>query len=167
MKKFLKIFAPTPVLFVAFLALGCASQKPVPYSFVEKGGKTASILFAHGNPGAYLVFFEDRALPPAEKNTQWNPVKVPANTALNIVVHVSYEQLGTSNQSLLGALAASAISSNRSVKKDVAFSCPPLEDNKEYKLEFRKGAGFTGKNLLVLTDIGTSKIVHRQEFDSK
>jgi len=45
--------------------------------------------------------------------------------------------------------------------------CPPLESGKEYELVFRKGAGITGKNLLVLTDTANKKIFHQQEFDSK
>jgi hypothetical protein len=145
---------------------GC-STTPVPYSFAADGVETATISIVNGNPGLVLVYADGFELPEPEKKTRWDPFSFPAGKPIKITVHAYYEQSNTSNQGLLTALIASAIISSRSVNKDVSFECPPLEAGKNYKLVFRKGAGTTGKNLLVLTDVSTGKIVYEQEFESK
>jgi hypothetical protein len=143
------------------------STTPVLYSFVENGTENATISFMRGNPGVALIYFEGNELPEPEKKTHWDPLSFPAGKPLSITVHVYYQQANSSGQGLLITLVATAIVSSRSVDQDVLFECPALEAGKEYKLVFRKGAGLTGQNLLVLTDVSTKKIVYQQEFTTQ
>ncbi|MDR2658972.1 MAG: hypothetical protein LBC27_03145 [Spirochaetaceae bacterium] len=114
-----------------------------------------------------MVYADEIELPAPPKKTHWEPFLLPAGEPLNITVHAYYQQSNSSNDGLLVALVSSAITSSRSVDRDVSFECPPLEAGKNYKLEFRKGGGKTGSNLLVLTDTSTRQIIYRLEFESK
>jgi hypothetical protein len=159
------------VFTISLLMIGCATTS-VPYSFVEDGNETASIDFIGGNPGVKLVYFDNNELPEPDKKTHWNPVLFPVGKPLKITVHAYYQQEASSGStSLLGALitvaATSAITASRAVDRDVLFYCPALDVGKTYKLVFRKGAGTTGNNLLVLTDKSTGKLIYEQEFENK
>jgi hypothetical protein len=145
--------------------VGC-STTPVPYSFTENGTGTATITFVGGNPGLRLIYFERYELPAPEKMTHWEPISFPAGRSLRITVHAYYQQSNTEDQGWLATIVTTAITSSRSVNRDVTFECPALDAGKDYKLAFRKGAGIRGKNLLVLTEIKTRKIVHEEEFES-
>ncbi|GMO70359.1 MAG: hypothetical protein Ta2A_18930 [Treponemataceae bacterium] len=167
MKKNRSVFFGMSALFLMFGAslTGCSST-PVPFSFAENEAHTAIILFSRGNPEVRLVYVGDRELPRAEPKTHWAPLMFPAGQPLKITVHAWYYQTNTST-SFIGSLISSAITASRSVDKDVLFECPALTAGKSYTLSFRKGAGTTGRNLLVLTDAETGKVAHSQEFDSK
>ncbi|MDR2865406.1 MAG: hypothetical protein LBV68_07350, partial [Spirochaetaceae bacterium] len=128
---------------------------------------SASVLFYQGNPGVSLVYFEDDMLPNPEEKTYWNPIAFPADTAFTMMVHAYYAQSNNYNPSLIGSLVTTTITASRSVDTDVLFNCPPLGAGKNYKLVFRKGSGVSGKNILVLIDSETNKIVYRQEFSAK
>jgi hypothetical protein len=154
------------IIIIAVSIVGC-STTPVPYSFATDGSETATMNIVSGNPGLGLIYADGNELPEPAKKTHWDPFSFSAGKPINITVHAYYEQSNTSNQGLLVALATSAITASRSVNRDVTFECPPLEAGKNYKLVFRKGAGTTGKNLLVLTDTSTRRIVYEQEFESK
>ncbi|MDR1149100.1 MAG: hypothetical protein LBK66_10770 [Spirochaetaceae bacterium] len=165
MKNSILVFA------IALLMISCATTS-VPYSFVENGNETASIDFIGGNPGIKLIYFDNNELPEPDKKTHWNPVLFPVSKPLKITVHAYYQQQASSGSTgFLGALvtiaATSAITASRAVDRDVLFDCPSLDVGKTYKLVFRKGAGATGKNLLVLTDKSTGKVIYEQEFESK
>jgi hypothetical protein len=162
--KYMKLIIP--IIIMAVSIAGC-STTPVPYSFAIDGAETAAISIMSGNPGLRLIYVDGNELPRPAKKTHWAPVLFTAGKPLNITVHARYEQSNTSNQGLLVSLVTSAITASRNVNRDVLFECPALEAGKSYKLVFRKGAGVTGKNLLVLTDIATGKIIYEQGFDSK
>jgi hypothetical protein len=169
MKKSIFVIATGIFIIPIIIALsitGC-STTPVPYSFATDGAQTATISVVRGNPGVNLIYVDENELPEPAKKTHWSPFTVTAGQPIKMTVHAYYQQSNTSDQGLLVALATSAITASRSVDKDVTIECPPLEADKNYKLVFRKGAGVTGKNVLVLTDISTGKIVYDQEFDSK
>jgi hypothetical protein len=160
------------VLVVAALIMGCATSKPVPFSFVEGEAESASIDIVSGSPGVRLIYFDKNELPPPEEETHWNPISFPAGQPLQFTVHAYYYQQGntTTTSSFLinvvANVASSAVAASRNVDRDVVFECPALEAGKAYKLVFRKGAGAAGKNLLVLTNVMTGKIVHEQEFEN-
>jgi hypothetical protein len=169
-----KVFSFLTIAVVVFF-VGCATTKraPVPFSFVETGEDSASINIVGGNPGVWLVYFDKNELPPPAENTYWSPLSFPAGRPLQITVHASYQQQTNSSSSggflatLIADVASSAIAASRTVERDVLFECPALETDKTYKLVFRKGAGVRGKNMLVLSDISTGKVVYEQEFESK
>ena len=153
-----------------FLFIGCSSMKSISYSLVEDEQKSASISFSKGNPGVSFVYYNDISLPETEKGTQWDPILLPSNVALDITVHAYYYQSGGQGYSggllagLIADAATSKIRNDRSVDDDVLFSCPPLEAGKKYKLSLKKEGGNPGKNILILTDIATGKNVCTQEF---
>jgi hypothetical protein len=153
-------------IIIAASILGCSST-PVPYSFAADGEETATMNIVAGNPGLHLIYGDGTELPQPAEKTHWDPFTFSAGKPLNITVHAYYQQTNAQNQGLLGNLVTSAILSSRSVSKDVSFECPPLEAEANYKLVFRKGGGLTGRNLLVLTDTSTGKIIYAQEFESK
>jgi hypothetical protein len=154
------------IIVIAALIVGC-STTPVSYSFAEDGLETAAISVVGGNPGIRVVYVDDNELPPPADKTHWDPFAFPAGKPVKVTVHAYYEQSNSGNQSLLSLLVTTAITSSRSVNQDVLFECPPLEAGKKYKLVFRKGAGLTGDNLLVLTETSTGKIVYQQEFETR
>jgi hypothetical protein len=155
------------LLVIALIGItACSTLTPVPYSFVESGGETATISITGGNPGLALIYFEGNELPAPEADTYWDPISVPAGRTLEITIHAYYSQQNATNAGLLAAVITSAIASSRSVNRDVTFECPPLETGKNYKLVFRKAAGTTGKNLLVLTEIATGDVIYEEEFES-
>ncbi|MDR1149001.1 MAG: hypothetical protein LBK66_10255 [Spirochaetaceae bacterium] len=162
------------VFAVAVLFAGCATTRTaVPFSFVENEEESASIEIMGGNPGVWLVYFDKNELPQPAEETYWNPLSFPAGRPLEITVHAYYYQQSTTSTSagVLGALissvATSAIAASRNVDRDVLFTCPALEAGKAYKLVFRKGAGVSGENLLVLSNIETGKVVYEQGFENK
>ena len=162
-----KLFLPcVSVIVLAFgmMVMGCATTG-VPFSFVENDEDMASISFVGGNPGVKLVYYDTNELPEPEEKTHWDPISFPAGQQLSITVH-AYHQQSNYSSSLIGAIITAAITASRSVDRDVLFECPALEAGKSYKLVFRKGAGTTGSNTLVLTDVETGKIFYQQEFDS-
>jgi hypothetical protein len=148
------------------LLMGCATTG-VPYSFVENSNDGASISFVGQNPGVRMIYYDNNELPAPAKKTHWEPISFPADKPLKITVHVFYEQSNNNSSGLLVSLVTSAITASRSVNRDVLFECPALEAGKLYKLVFRKGAGTTGNNTLVLTDVETGKVFYQQEFDSE
>jgi len=160
------------LLFIA----GCSSLKPIPYAFAEDERNSASISFKHGaNPGTSLVSFKGSGLPLPEEKTTWDPLLFPSGEPLDITVHASYidnRNGWTYNPNLLVMLLSNVIADavtsemrlSRAVDMDVVFSCPPLEAGKNYSLSFDKKDGVPGRNILVLTDTETRKIVHQQEF---
>jgi hypothetical protein len=163
------------VFAVAVLFAGCAttSRTAVPFSFVEDGADSASIEMVGGSPGVSLVYFDKNELPQPAEETYWSPLSFPAGKPLEITVHTYYYQQSTTSTSagmlgvLISSVATSAISASRNVDRDVLFTCPALESGKAYKLVFRKGAGVSGENLLVLTDTETGKVFYEQEFKNK
>ncbi|MDR1389132.1 MAG: hypothetical protein LBJ31_04070 [Treponema sp.] len=162
------------VLVVAASIMGCATTRtPVPFSFVEGEGESASINIVGGSPGVWLVYYDKNELPPPEEETYWSPLFFPAGQPLQFTVHAYYYQQGSATASgnllvnLIADVASSAIAASRNVDRDVLFECPALEAGNEYKLVFRKGAGTTGQNLLVLSEIATGKVIYEQEFENK
>jgi hypothetical protein len=127
---------------------------------------TATISVVSGNPGLKLIYVEGDELPKPEEKTHWEPLSFPAERPLVITVHAYYDQSGTTDKRFFAAVITTAIATSRRVNRDVLFECPPLEAGRDYKLTFRKGAGTTGKNFLVLTNTSTGKIILEQEFES-
>ncbi|MDR2796091.1 MAG: hypothetical protein LBB47_05205, partial [Spirochaetaceae bacterium] len=162
--KYVKLIS---IVIIGISIVSCSTTSPAPYSFAADEAETAKLNIVRGNPGLAVVYVDGDELPPPAEKTYWDPLIFPPGKPINITVHAYYQQSTASNQGLLTALITSAIVSSRSVDRDVSFECPPLEAGKNYKLVFRKGAGTTGKNLLVLTDTSTGKTIHNQEFESK
>ena len=155
------------LVFLGFFAFSGCLSKPQSYEFAE-GSPNASITFKTGNPSVRFVSFNGRPLPDAEKNTYWDPIVFPAGTAIQMTVRANYEQqTRASGSGILGtvASAATAVSAiTRAVDTNVNFTCPALTAGAKYQLSFDKGAGIPGKNTLILTDLGTRKVVFEQEF---
>jgi hypothetical protein len=154
------------IIAIAAFFVGC-STTPVPFSFADDGLETAAISVVGGNPGIRVIYVDGNELPPPANKTHWDPFELPIGKPVKITVHAYYEQSNSGNADLLSLLITTAITSSRSVDQDVVFECPPLEAGKKYKLAFRKGAGLTGDNLLVLTETSKGKVVYQQEFETK
>lgn len=149
---------------LVLLFSGCSTLQQVEYSFSAPLEDVAALYLVGGNPGVTLLYYEDKALPEAEKGTYWNPIKVLAGQPFALRVHVYYSQDSNTSAGLLVALATAAIASSRTVDSDLVFDCPALEANKEYVLEFKKGIGLKGSNALLLTDKATKDIIYQQDF---
>jgi len=160
-------------LFGLITFYGCSSFTPMSYDFTEKETNSASISFTRGNPRVSFVSFNDYELPNPVEKTYWDPIVFPSGEPLEITVHAYYYQESSTatNAGFLAALISTAVTSSiaqsRSVDINVLFLCPPLEPGKNYSLSFRKEAGNPGRNLIVLTDIATKRIVYRQEFEMR
>jgi len=153
-----------------FLLFGCSSLQPISYYFVENDINSASINFVQGEARVSFVSYNEYSLPESEKGTFWNSIFFPSGVPLEIIVHAYYFQSGGEGYSigllvgLITDVATSGIRKKRSVDNNILFLCPPLEAGKEYRLSFKKEGGVPGKNILVLTDIVTKKVVYQQEF---
>ncbi len=169
MKKGLIILTVLCLVIVGFS--GCTTLEPIEYSYGQENAETASVSFESGNPGVWLKYYGQDALPEAQEGTYWNPIALPANEELQLTVHAKYEQntSASAGGSLLGALvtsvATSAISASRTVDAAVEFTCPALEAGGVYTLVFEKGIGTPGKNTLKLKDDTTNKVVFTYEFE--
>jgi len=158
------------VFFVSFLFIGCAT-KPVSYSFIEDEQKSSSISFQKGNADLKFLSFDGRGDKP-KRGTHWDPVIVPSERELRIVVFAKYNSrapVRVITPGLLGQVVDTATSINetiRNVSTEVVFLCPPLETGKRYMLSFVKESGLPGKNILILTDLETNNVVHQQEFQT-
>jgi hypothetical protein len=151
------------------LIMGC-STTPVPYSFVEDENETASVDFINGNPGVVFIGYDTRRLPEPAKKTYWRPVLFPAGQALNIEVHVYFEQVDNSPINLAGLVASSITASlrdRRKVDRDLSFECPALDSGNSYQLYFTKGYGVPGDNTLILKNKETDVIIYEQRFENK
>jgi len=163
-------FSIALIFSAAVLLTGCAS-KAVSYSFTEDEQNSSTIYFQTGNPKLTFISFEGRG-PRPNAGTHWDPIIVPSGRELKIAVFAEYEPKApfrAASPGLLGQIVETATSINdavRNVKTEVTFECPPLEAGKRYLLSFMKESGFPGKNILILTDLQTSTIVHRQEFQT-
>ena len=174
MKLLFKACMISFILLSVFLSAGCATTA-AQYSFTSAGQPSSAIGFLtskkSGSPGVSFVSFDGRGLPRAEKKTYWDPIIFPAGRELRIVVRAVYEEKNKVKASGLGTVgkvidAAQSISAiTRNVDADVMLICPPLAPGKRYQLSFSKGSGLPGSNTLILTDISTGNIVHRQEFE--
>jgi len=166
------------LLIVSFCITGCVTTSPqltrVPYSFANHGSETASITFISGNPGISLVYFEGSELPRASGNTHWDPILFPADRALKITVHAFYQLSNSSsnragvtlsNQGISVGVSMNLNPNSQAVNHDVVFECPPLEANASYRLTFRRST--PGRNILVLTNASTGRIIHEQEFEAR
>jgi len=171
MKNHIIKYLVTFIILMSIIFTGCGSYQTVPYSFAANGVESASIRFQHGNPGISFVSLEGVTLPRADSGTRWGPILFPANRELRISVYARYETK-TNNRSRLNfgvfdELAQIATTVNeigRNVDTQVMFNCPELEPGRSYTLAFIKGSGIPGKNRLVLTEVGTMRVVYEQEF---
>lgn len=152
------------VLLSVVLSISCMTMKPVEYSFAGNTDDSAMLYISNGNPGLRLVYLGDQALPGADKDSYWNPIRVHAGEEIRMMVHAQYSQLNNSSGGLLVAITTAAIASSRSIDADIEFICPPLQKDKEYFLEFRKGSGLKGSNAIILTDKASKNIVYKQDF---
>ena len=142
------------------------------YSFADSGSETASMTFAQGSPGVHLVFFEDRVLPQHTGYTRWDPIIFPAGRELKLTVHASYNHpnsspsragLVLSNQGIAFGMSVNLGLDTQNINYDVVFNCPPLEAGSSYRLSYRRTVP-GGRNMLVLTNTNTGRVVHEQEF---
>ena len=152
----------------SFIVLGCATATPYPYALETESSATISL--KTGNPNLTFVSLGEQKLPPPERGTRWEPIVVPANRTLSITVHAYYEHQSKVSASggLLGAISATADlvgTVTRGVDTDVLFLCPSLSNGGKYQLSFKKESGVPGKNILVLTDLSTKKVVHEHPFE--
>ena len=162
------------VYLLVFLAssfyIGCTTS-PVAYSFMEGELNSSSIEFKTGNPSVSFVSYSGLTLPKPEKRTRWEPISFPSGIDLRIIVHTKYETRSKASLSgfgLLGAVvnvAQDIRAVSRNVDVDLEFNCPPLEAGKSYLLTFTKEPGMPGKNILTLTEIGTTRVVCQLEFE--
>jgi len=162
---------------ILIIALVCAVScvtvpTSAPYSFADSGNETASMSFAQGSPGVHLVFFEDRVLPQYSGYTRWDPIIFPAGRELKLTVHASYNHpnsspsragLLLSNQGIAFGMSVNLGPDSQNVNYDVVFECPPLEPGGSYRLSYRRTVP-GGRNMLVLTNTNTGRVVHEQEF---
>lgn len=162
-KKLLWILCGVIALSCALFFAGCGTT-PVPYSFAPEGLPTAQIKVVSGNPGLTLVSCENNKVPGPEENTHWEPFLLVPDKPAKIIVHAKYEHSAIIDKGLFVMLVSAVVAGNRSVSKEVLFECPPLEAEKTYKLAYKKGMGFTGKNTLVLTEDVTGKKIKEHEF---
>jgi hypothetical protein len=157
------------VLLGSFILLGCVTATP--YPAVPEDSNSATISFKWGNPGVRFVSFDGKPLPPPDRGTSWQPIILPAGRPILITVHANYEKEssagGSGGLGLLVATASAVSGAVRYVNTDVVLTCPPLTPGTKYHLSFTKGAGYPGKNTLVLTDLSTKKRVYEQEFENR
>ncbi|MCL2722646.1 MAG: hypothetical protein FWD47_15060 [Treponema sp.] len=158
------------VLITSFFIIGCSST-PVQYSFANNENEAASIIFTGGNPGLRLVYFDGMEFPQPRSNTYWDPILFPSGRPLRMTVHASFNAQNApanrggimlSNRGIAMGLSMNLSADTNSVSCDVVFECPPLDAGGSYRLTFRRGS--QGKDLLVLTNDNTGRIVHEQEF---
>ena len=155
---------------IFFVLTGCVSA--VTYQFTPDELNAASISFQTGNPNLKFVSFEGKNLPAADKGTYWDPILFPALKPMLITVHAHYdhEQKVWASGGLLGLISDAVTivaTATRYVDTDVVLTCPSLMPGTKYQLFFKKEAGIPGKNILVLKDLSTKKVIYRQEFETK
>lgn len=152
------------IFLTTILSTSCMTMKPVEYSFTGNAEDSALLYVIKGNPGLRLVYFEKQALPSAEKDAYWDPIRVPAGRELAMIIHAYYSQSKNHSDSVLVSITTAAIASSRAIDTDIQFICPPLQKDKKYFLDFRKGAGLKGGNAIVLADKATKNIVYKLNF---
>jgi hypothetical protein len=184
---------------------GCGTMATVPYSFTENNGKTAEITFetnlnksggakgimwgGKSKKSIQLISIEDNEIPLPERGTVWNPVLLPADKPLILIVNIFYyyepdkpdysdkKRSTYSTGTLLDIILTPAliiddiISVGNTIiylittpgwrNMDIIFNCPPLEAGKNYRLEYR--GNWLVKRRLVLRDTSTKKIIYEQE----
>jgi len=169
-KNYLTALAPV----LTFILIGCTTTKPSAYSYMPDPASGAIVSFGTGseNPGVKFVALD--GVPPEApgKGTYWEPIVLPAGRELRITVHAEYTQSDTVIYTGLGAAGEIANkvqeinAAIRNVSTYVIFNCPPLQAGKTYRLAFLKESGIPGKNILILSDVGTREVVYQQEFET-
>jgi hypothetical protein len=166
---------------------GCLTSWPsAPYSFTENGNGTAEITFRNVNELIQLISIEGDALPLSERGKTWNPVSIPAERPLTLIVNLMYYYTPPKKKSsghtgtildivfLPGAIADEA-AQLFGIKEgwhniDVIFNCPPLEVGGNYRLRY-VGDYMIERGLqkprLVLIDIRTENIIYEQDVEGK
>lgn len=193
------------LLITLFCFAGCGTMATVPYSFPENANETAEITFKtnlnrsggakfglffsgeESKKSIQLISIEGDETPLPERRTVWNPVSLPSEKPLTLIVNIFYyyspDKKGKSHGTgtLLDVFAlpvivaadvasdVAALAYNINAKgwrnMDVTFNCPPLESGKNYKLEYIDR--WLQKPKLVLTDISAKKIVYEQQVEGK
>ena len=194
--KVIKVLLFLIITLVCFA--GCGTMATVPYSFSENSNGTAEITFKtnlnktggakgiglgeESKKSIQLISVEGDEILLPERRKVWNPVSLPAEKPLILIVNIFYyyspDKKGSSHGT--GTLAdiflapaiivadiaseADALAYNINAKgwrnMDVILNCPPLEVGKKYRLEYI--GGWLQKQRLVLTDTSTKKIIYEQ-----
>ena len=164
----------TVIFLMAFCCMGCSSSpaKPAPpapptitnilYNFAEDDNydETAIIIIHSVSDSSSrsifrLIDIDGIELPAPEENTRWNPVQVPAGSALNISMYVLFRGDQPGHRRL------------------GVFRCPPLEAGKIYRLwyemdspraNFRNASMFTGAGRLILTYSDVERLTYDTPF---
>jgi len=180
---------------------GCGTMANVPYSFTENSNGIAEMTFQtnlnksggakgiglgeESKKSIQLISIEGKEIPLPERRKVWNPVSLPTERPLTLIVNIFYyyspDKKGSSHGTgtladvfLAPAIIAADIASEANAlayninatgwrNMDVILNCPPLETGKKYRLEYIKG--WLQKPRLVLKDISTKKIIYEQEVN--
>lgn len=162
-----KLFSTGFLLVVlSFLSISCTTISAKTFSYPDENQNIATIFLVRGNPDVSIMSIEDLNIPEAEKDTYWNPIEVPAGKEFTMKIHAVYSQQGENSGNLIVLLATSAIAASRSTDKIVDFVCPALDENTEYVLEYKKGAGLKGANTIILKEKQSGKIIKQEDFAS-
>jgi len=192
--KIIKVLLFLIITLVCFA--GCGSMATVPYSFTENSNGTAEIIFqtnlnkSGGAKGSFqtilnksrgakvskksiqLISVEGEEIPLPERRKVWNPVSLPAERDLTLIVNIFYYYEAGSHGTdtladivlapvIIAADTVSAAVANGWRNMDVIVNCPPLEAGKKYRLEYIER--WLQKPRLILTDISAKKIIYEQE----
>jgi len=170
---------------LSFCIMSCSSVSIRTYSFAENENEAAKMVFLAKEEvigkdihGVRFISFEGVALPEPEKKTQWGatiafPAGRPLQLKLNVFVQGEKSNIGTGTLLdffILPAIAANEVGGEigataRTYNRDILFDCPALEAGKTYTLEFKDRA--LVKDILILRDAKTKKIVYEFEFEAR
>jgi len=175
------------VVILSFCIMSCSSVQTRTYSFAENENEAAKIVFLAKEEfigkdihGVRFISFEGVTLPTPEKNTRWGAIAFPADRPLqlNLNVYVQGENSTTSFSStgslldlvifpviIVGEAVGEVGAAVRTYNRDIIFDCPALEAGKDYTLEFKDRAFI--KDILILRDAKTKKIVYEFEFEAR
>jgi len=185
------VFMSPAAMKAEFGGTGTGNIAAVPYSAVKDNDRTVEMTFQTnltGDGGSHkttwgddggmsiqLVSIDGEEIPLPERRTVWNPVTLPADKPLTLIVNVF--RYSTQKDSIdLGYFGGFVtITAGGWLNMDVTLNCPSLEAGKNYKLEYKPGKNkeFLGlvvgwiPTKLVITDTKTKKSVYEQSIEGE
>jgi len=185
--KVIKVLLFLIITLICFI--GCVSWPSDPYSLTENGNGTAKITFRNSSAlekCIQLISIDGEAIPLPKSGKTWNPVQVPAERPLTLILNLFCSTVPEKKSSsitvpggtgtildvfLLPVAAAEKMESMGNdiaqiagafwANIDVIINCPPLEVGKNYRLDW-SGTNLWN-NTLILKDTKTKKIIFKQE----